>query len=813
MRRRVWQRLIGQLSRTARGRAERVVTFRPGLESLEALVLPSAVTFVPTYVRAGHPLGSPLGSPAGLSPAQVRHAYGFDQITFQGGTVVGNGAGETIAIVDANDDPNIASDLAVFDKQFGLAAPSFVKVGINAAGAASTAQFPAPDQGWATEISLDVEWAHAVAPGAKILLVEANSATDTDLMNAVNYARQQPGVVAVSMSWGGGEWSGEQSYDSYFTTPAGHAGVTFFGSSGDNGSPSGWPAMSSHVVGVGGTALSYDSAGNYLGETGWGGSGGGLSPYLSQPGYQQGLTIHSGNSVVSSGGKRAGPDVSYDADPNTGFAVYDTYQAAGWSVWGGTSDAAPQWAALMAIADQGRALAGLGSLDGFTQTLPALYALPASDFHDVTGGGNGGYQAGPGYDLVTGRGSPLANLVVRDLVGGGSTTGKPPTVATAAHVVSQTTTKANLAVLGADAAGEASLTYTWKVVGTAPGSVTFSANGSNAAKNTTATFGAAGTYTLQATITDPSGLTATSQVTVVVGQVLTSVVVTPGTVTVVPGGTQQFSAVAEDQFGNALTSQPKFTWSLGTGSAGKLSASGLYTAPGTAGSAVVRATAGGVTGSATVTVAKSSVAFSDNFSAGAGNWTVTSGSYDYWLVNVNGNNRLMVYNDGSTVSRVVAGQSSWADYSYQATLNIDAISTGSASLLARVQDNTHLYFFGYNVALGEWMIALRNGPTVTILATSAPFALVPNHDYTARADLNGHSLKLYVGGVLEVSTTDSTYANGQIGFSATNALAYLDDVVVTLTSSASAMAHGNNSSIASMLSQASQRHGAYWYWG
>jgi subtilase family serine protease len=299
MTRRLWQRLFHCLSSNVyRRQAKRASTFRPRLESLEELVLLSGITILPTHTRGIHTLASPLGSPAGLSPAQVRHAYGFDQITFQGGAVAGTGAGQTVAIVDAYDDPSIATDLSVFDSQYGLAAPTFVKVGINASGAASTSQFPTADAGWAGEIELDVEWVHAVAPGAKILLVEANSASDTDLLNAVDYARQQSGVVAVSMSWGSGEFSGEQNYDSHFTTPAGHVGVTFFGSSGDDGSPSLWPALSTHVVGVGGTSLSVDASGNYLGETGWSGSGGSLSSYVSQPSYQTGLTIHNGSSTL-----------------------------------------------------------------------------------------------------------------------------------------------------------------------------------------------------------------------------------------------------------------------------------------------------------------------------------------------------------------------------------------------------------------------------------------------------------------------------------------------------------------------------------
>ncbi len=142
MSRRSWlQSLRALSSRTPRSaRASRPATARPGLEVLEELNLPSGVTFAPTHVLASRPpvshqAGS--GSPSGLTPAQVRHAYGFDKITFSNGTIVGNGAGETIAIVDAYDDPSIANDLAVFDQQFGLPAPaSFTKVGINASGAA-----------------------------------------------------------------------------------------------------------------------------------------------------------------------------------------------------------------------------------------------------------------------------------------------------------------------------------------------------------------------------------------------------------------------------------------------------------------------------------------------------------------------------------------------------------------------------------------------------------------------------------------------------------------------------------------------------
>lgn len=345
-------------------------------------------------------------TPTGLSPIQVRQAYGFNQITFNNGTIQGDGSGQTIAIVDAYNDPHIISDLSHFDSTFGL--PSANLTVENQSGGKS---LPHSNMGWALEISLDVEWAHAIAPGAKLLLVEANSASYTNLFAAVTTAAKTPGVVVVSMSFGGGEFSGETSYDSVFSTPSGHiggnnlpGGITFVASSGDNGSGVSYPSASPNVLSVGGTTLNVDSQGNYISETGWSGSGGGNSTVESEPTYQQG---------VQSSGKRGNPDVAYVADPNTGVSVYDTFGYGGWITVGGTSAGAPQWAALIAIADQGRALAGKGSL-GNAQA--AIYTLPSSDFHDITSGSNGAYSAGTGYDLVTGRGSPKAILVVAGLL-------------------------------------------------------------------------------------------------------------------------------------------------------------------------------------------------------------------------------------------------------------------------------------------------------------------------------------------------------------------------------------------------------------
>src|SRR5205823_6881221 len=189
------------------------------------------------YVIVPHGGPGPLGSPGptGTTPTQIRHAYGFDQINFNG--VAGDGRGTTIAIVDAYDDPNIANDLHQFDLRFGLPDPSFTKVNQN--GGTTP---PAANGGWASEIALDVQWSHAIAPKANILLVEANDSSYTNLFAAVRYAASQPGVVAVSMSFGGGEFSGETTYDSTFRTPTDHAGVSFLASSGASGAPVSYPA-------------------------------------------------------------------------------------------------------------------------------------------------------------------------------------------------------------------------------------------------------------------------------------------------------------------------------------------------------------------------------------------------------------------------------------------------------------------------------------------------------------------------------------------------------------------------------------------
>jgi subtilase family serine protease len=349
--------------------------------------------------------------PSIFAPADIRHAYGFDNVRF--GSVAGNGAGQTIAIVEAFHDPRIVVDLREFDKAFDLPDPVFKQV--EPEGRASVSA------GWAMETALDVEWAHAIAPQAKILLVEAHSDSILDLLGAADYARHQQGVSVVSMSWGLQESAIDVGFekvnDKVFSTPANHGGITFTAATGDDGGRGGpeWPAVSPNVLAVGGTSLQLDSQGNYARETAWPSGGGGRSAVENEPPYQK---------SVQKTGKRTTPDVSIVGDPNTGLFVYDTEplnRQTGFFQVGGTSAGAPMWAGVVAIADQGRAREGKTSatratLNGAADTLPALYALPRNDFHDITAGANDAGPARHGYDLATGLGSPVADRVIAALL-------------------------------------------------------------------------------------------------------------------------------------------------------------------------------------------------------------------------------------------------------------------------------------------------------------------------------------------------------------------------------------------------------------
>ena len=258
-------------------------------------------------------------------------------------------------------------------------------------------------------------------------------------MSSVATAAAQPGVSVVSMSWGFPEGqavfaANEARYDSVFNVP----GVTFVASTGDYGAADPeYPAFSSNVVAVGGTSLTLSSDNSYNSETGWGydsdpaggfiGSGGGISLYEPEPTYQQG---------VQSTGSRTTPDVALVADPATGAWIADPYNldpSNPFEVVGGTSLSAPAWAGLFALVNQGRVAAGESTLNSATPTdaQQALYMLPQSAYDVITSGTNG-YSAAIGYNLVTGLGTPVANVLVPDLVAyqGTATSYSGPTVGT-----------------------------------------------------------------------------------------------------------------------------------------------------------------------------------------------------------------------------------------------------------------------------------------------------------------------------------------------------------------------------------------------
>jgi hypothetical protein len=405
-----------------------------------AAVAPAAVPGYVIGARLGasiQPLGQPQNAPAPYDPQQVQTAYGVNLINFNG--IVGTGAGQTVAIVDAYNDPNIIDDTKAFDTQFNLqqfnvaGGPTFQVL-----GQTGTTTLPTINgQGWDLEESLDVQWVHSMAPQANIILFEANSSGGDDMYQAETTAADFAGVSVVSNSWGSGEFQGENTLDSIFTTPVGHQGVTFLSGSGDHGEPGLYPAFSPNVIAVGGTNLQIQTSGAYISESVWnnnntgnnGGwaTGGGISTQESQPSYQTGKV----NGISTS--QRLSADVSADADGNSGVYVYDSFITGGpWWQVGGTSLATPLWAGMIAIANQGRVLAGEGTLNGPTsQILPMLYNFPSSDFNDVTLGNNGTYSAGPGYDLPTGLGTPNANLLIPALAGFGSN--QPPSITAPAN--------------------------------------------------------------------------------------------------------------------------------------------------------------------------------------------------------------------------------------------------------------------------------------------------------------------------------------------------------------------------------------------
>jgi hypothetical protein len=392
------------LSGTAAGGALRV-TPEPGHAGPGRAALPLEARI---FGRggAGRPLVAAPG-PAGYTPAQLRAYLRLRD----------SGLGQTVTVVDAFDDPYITRDVNTFSTRFGL--PRVC--GTRGAG---TGCFPfavrhpdgfaGVDTGWGLETSLDVELIHAIAPRAAIVLMEARDDTVGSMFAAIGHAAAlRPDAISNSWTFGGPEFTGETRFDHYCRLAA---SLCVF-AAGDTGYPGFYPAYSPDVLAIGGTTLKLARDGTVTSEVAWnsadGATGGGLSYIEPRPGYQK---------AVNPASRRGIPDVSFDADPATGMAVYDSEISNGSAHWfevGGTSAGAPAWSAILAVAGQLRAAAGLPRLtEANFAAQRAVYSVRyGHGLYDVTRGTNGPVvlcgpqcRARRGYDYVTGLGTPRPGI-------------------------------------------------------------------------------------------------------------------------------------------------------------------------------------------------------------------------------------------------------------------------------------------------------------------------------------------------------------------------------------------------------------------
>jgi len=501
---------------TSATRAPRVQGVAAGLSRLSTQAL-SAQAWLDGSSQ-GLDLLAPLAASGAIStytPAQVRAAYGFAALpaTYTGLSATQAaqlGAGQTIYIIDAQHDPNAADELAAFSAKFGLPACTSKPIATTASlplasassngcewsvvyatssgGMAATA--PAYHAAWATEIALDLQWAHASAPLARLVLIEAPSASLNDLLAAVKLANSMgPGVV--SMSFGSSEVAGMASADSSFSA----SDMSYVAAAGDSGAGVSWPAVSPKVLAVGGTSLNWSGSGSRT-ETAWSGTGGGISVYTAAPSYQSSAVPGLGSLAY-----RSVNDVAFNANPATGQYVAvmtPGSSAVNWVSAGGTSLATPQWAGLLALANANRALNGMAALGQphallYTQiaTVPGSYA---SGFADVSVGSNGSCStctAHSGYDQATGLGSPNVSSLVSSL-GRLSVTALAPVV-TAARISGVTSSTLSF-TLNVQASNPASYSLTG-----APAGMVVSSSGIVTWANPVA-----GSYSVMATATDTS---------------------------------------------------------------------------------------------------------------------------------------------------------------------------------------------------------------------------------------------------------------------------------------------------------------------
>ncbi|MFZ1010788.1 MAG: S53 family peptidase [Candidatus Sulfotelmatobacter sp.] len=332
---------------------------------------------------------TPAANPGGETPASLGCVYDIVSAPIAGCPIataseVPSGGSGVIVIVDAYDYPSAAADLATFSSEFGLPAPNF-------AVEYATGRKPANgcSNGWNGEESLDIEWAHAMAPNAQIILMEAASASNSALYAAVtaanSYITAHGGKGDVSMSWGGSETSGETSNDHFFT----QSGVVYFASSGDSPGVI-YPSSSVNVVSAGGTQVNR-SGGNYTNQTAWSDGGGGTSKYESRPSFQSSVS-----GIV--GTHRGTPDLSFDSSGGSPVAVYNSNCYGGWLQVYGTSVASPSLAGIINNAGTFNASSNAENTEIYGNM------SNTSDFTDITSGSCGTHSAGTGYDLCTGVG-------------------------------------------------------------------------------------------------------------------------------------------------------------------------------------------------------------------------------------------------------------------------------------------------------------------------------------------------------------------------------------------------------------------------
>lgn len=465
------------------------------------------------------------------TPAQIRAAYGLAALPATGASLTAAqaaalGAGQTIYLVDAYHDATALSDLNTFSAKFGL--PTCTNAPVATAAklplatppssctfsqvystttAAMTATAPAYNATWAPESKLDVQWAHAIAPLARIVLIEMPDAMSTSILGANSLAAAL-GKGVVSMSFGSAEASWSSTVDWHFTI----AGMTYVAAAGDSGSQVLWPAVSPNVVAVGGTSLNWSGSGTRY-EAAWALGGGGMSAYEALPAWQSGVTPAGGSALV----RRAVPDVAFNANPMTGEYVALTLPGAAtvWNGYGGTSIAAPQWAGVIAVANAMRVASSQAVLGDIHTTLyksiaavPGTYAAALGDVVDGTNGTCATCRAGTGFDQATGWGTPNAAQLLQVLTGvatpaavvaaaptvpGGSFSGKVGTaLSQSLNVTAPAGTTTAYALSGAPGGLTVDTTGTLKWAAPVAGSYSFTATASTATGKS-----ASGTYALK----------------------------------------------------------------------------------------------------------------------------------------------------------------------------------------------------------------------------------------------------------------------------------------------------------------------------